>query len=454
MRSPNLIEARRLSALALPVIGTQLGTMAMGVVDTLMVARLGKHELDAAALGNVWVFGTMVVLMGFVFGLDPIVSQASGARNADRLRRALTSGVAVALLTSIPMMVIWSQTYRVLVLVGQDPDLAIDAHYYALAQIPSAAPYLLFMALRQHLQGRAVVKPALWSVLIANAFNAVVNYALIFGHFGFPQLGLFGAGIATALVRIALLLALIGWAVGFKLYEKDDLRFQPEGLRWSAVWEVLRYGIPVGLMYGFEVWGFQVATLLSGGLGKNQLAAHTIVLNVAALTFMVPLGIGLGATTRIGNLIGAGKHERAQRASWVALFMGGGVMAVFGVLLIVLRRFIPMAYAADESVTALCLAIIPVAAAFQLFDGLQVVGGGVLRGMGRTLPAALFNLVGYYLLGLPLGYWLAYEHGMGLTGIWWGLAVGLLTVATCQVTWVTFAGPARTPVTVEQGVPE
>ena len=179
-------------------------------------------------------------------------------------------------------------------------------------------------------------------------------------------------------------------------------------------------------------------------MGPVDLAAHSIALNLASITYMVPLGIGLGASARVGNLIGAGDPRGAQRAAWVAFALGGGVMTCFALLFVAGRWLIPYAFTRDAAVVALAATLLPIVAAFELFDGLQVVGSGVLRGMGRTRPAALFNLVGYYVLGLPLAAWLGRPERLGLVGIWWGLALGLAVVAGLSVVWVALRGPART----------
>jgi MATE family multidrug resistance protein len=201
-------------------------------------------------------------------------------------------------------------------------------------------------------------------------------------------------------------------------------------------------GLPVAFQMGLEIWAFSGAALLAGLLGAVPLAAHTVALNMAALAFMVPLGISQGTVTRVGNLIGAGRMHDAQRASWVALGMGGGVMCVSATAFVTLRELLPRVYTQDAAVIALCASILPIAAAFQIFDGVQVVGCGVLRGMGRTRPAAIFNLISYWLIGIPLGAWLGLRAGFGLSGIWWGLCLGLAVVATLLVIWLRLRGPA------------
>ena len=216
-----------------------------------------------------------------------------------------------------------------------------------------------------------------------------------------------------------------------------------EALRSAGLREVLKYGVPVALYFSLEVWAFQASTLIAGRLGDLSLAAHTIVLNIASLSFMVPLGISIGAATRVGNLIGAGDRPGAQRAAWVAMGMGAGVMGAFALIFAFGRKLLPLAYTDNAEVIGIAALILPAAAAFQLFDGVQVVGGGVLRGMGRTVPVAVFNLLGYYVLALPLGYIAAFELGMGVQGIWWGLCLGLAFVAVTLFAWVAWRGPAR-----------
>jgi MATE family multidrug resistance protein len=227
------------------------------------------------------------------------------------------------------------------------------------------------------------------------------------------------------------------------LYEGAWLGWTRDAFRISGLREVLHYGLPVGLHLGLEVWAFDLATLLAGRLGSVGLAAHTIALNLASLTFMVPLGISLASVTRVGNLIGEGRPRDAQTAAWTAFGLGAGVMVVSAGLIAALRFWIPRAYTEDAAVIALAATVLPIAAAFQVFDGTQVVGMGILRAMGRTRPAAVFNLVGYYVLALPFAWWLAFPGKLGLPGIWWGLCLGLGVIAICQVLWVWRRGPAR-----------
>jgi MATE family multidrug resistance protein len=193
---------------------------------------------------------------------------------------------------------------------------------------------------------------------------------------------------------------------------------------------------------GLEYWAFSISMIWAGWLGTEALAAHSIVVALSSFTFMLPLGVSFAAVTRVGNLVGAREHAGAQRAAWVALGLGSGLMALCAVALVVARRPLSELFTDDPAVVALCAAILPIAAAFQVVDGAQVVGSGVLRGMGRTLPAALIMLIGFYGVALPLAWWLGVRNGAGLVGIWWGLALGLAVVALLLVAWIHKRGPA------------
>ena len=436
------VELRRLVVLATPIVAAQVGSMMLGVVDTIMVGGIGSDALAAVALGTVWVLGTLVFGLGVTLGIDPLLTQAHGAGDGPAVGLALQRGLVVAALASVPIAALWLGTEQMLLLAGQSPVLARMAHDYVIVQVASVPAFLGFTVLRSYLQGRSIVAPTLWVTLIANLLNVAFNWVLIHGELGFPRLGLTGAGIATGLTRTLMFvfLALAIWRgrlyVGaWRPWSRE--MFDPAGLR-----EIFSLGLPVGVQLGLEMWAFQLATLFAGWLGEKQLAAHVVALNLASMSFMVPLGISMAAVTRVGNLLGAGRPEAAQRAAGVALAMGSGVMCVAAASFVLLRGWLPRVYTADLAVLAVTATLLPIAGAFQLFDGTQVVGGGILRGMGRTRPAAVFNLLGYYGLGLPVAYYLAFEAGMGVTGIWWGLTLGLMVVAVSLVLWVGVRGPA------------
>jgi MATE family multidrug resistance protein len=337
-------------------------------------------------------------------------------------------------------------TEEILRLFGQDPELSRDAEAYLTIQAWSIAPLLIFYALRQYLQAREIVAPALWVTLLANVGNVVGNELLIFPHelgpLSLAGYGLRGAGLATAITRAMLAVGLIAWTWRRGLQRGAWVPWSRAAVDPRGLLEILRLGIPIGLQYTLEVWAFQLSTLLAGELGRIELAAHTIVLNLASITFMVPLGISFSASTMIGTMMGSGRREAAQRTAWLALLVGGGSMVVFAMMLVSTRALLPGLYTDDADVVLLAASIVPIAATFQLFDGVQVVGGGILRGIGDTLTAAIFNALAYYGVALPLGAYLVLVRGLGLPAIWWSMALGLALVAGSLVVWVWLRGPA------------
>ena len=437
-------DVARLFELAWPIVLTQLALMLMGTVDYMMVGRAGVAEVGAVMLGNVWKMGTVLAGMGIVFGISPIVSQAHGAGDARGVALALQRGLVLALLLSPLLAVVWWVAPHALEAFGQEPQLAARAGRYVAVQIPSLPLLLSWAVQREYLQGRGIVMPTFWLALGANLLNALLNWVLIFGHLGAPALGAVGAGISTAVVQGLLPLATYLWISRARLHAGAWVPWSRAAVELRGLWRILRLGGPVALALLLEMWTFQIATLWAGHLGEVPLAAHSFVLNLASLSFMVPLGISLASVTRVGNLLGAGKPHDAQRAAWVALSLGAGSMALFALLFVLLRHQLPRLYTDELEVARLAAAILPIAAAFQLFDGTQVVGSGILRGMGRTRPAAVIHVVGFWGLALPLAWWLTFPRALGLAGLWWGLALGLASVALLLVLWIAWRGPART----------
>jgi MATE family multidrug resistance protein len=436
-------ELRTLFGLSVPVAAAQLGFMTMGVVDTLMVARIGVAELAAVAISTSWAWSSGSLFQGIVHGIDPLVSQAHGRGDGDAAALALQRGLVVATLASLPLMGLWLATGPALHWLGQDDAVAGLAADYMLARLPSALGFNLFVALRQYLAGRTIMRPAMWCMLIGNVVNVGLNWVLIFGHLGFPSLGLVGAGLATAVTNVFLPLALWRWVVRFRLHDGAWRRWDRRSFEMAGLTRYLRLGIPVGLQLTLEANAFTIAMIMIGWLGVVELAAHQVVINMASVTFMLPLGVAIGASVRVGNLIGAGDPERLRLACRTAFAMGGGVMAIAAVVMLVYRNELPLLYLEDPAVVALAALLLPIAGAFQIFDGLQVVGGGLMRGMGRPKAGAIVNLLGFYVVGLPLGWLLAFPGGLGIVGIWWGLAAGLGGVALMIGLWV--ASTARKP---------
>jgi MATE family multidrug resistance protein len=249
---------------------------------------------------------------------------------------------------------------------------------------------------------------------------------------------LIGAGLATGLTNVLLPLALWYWIVHFELHADAWRRWDRASFDLAGLGRYLALGIPVGLQLALEANAFTVAMIMVGWIGVVELAAHQIVISMASFTFMLPLGVGIGASVRVGNLIGAHDPERLRIACLTAFSMGGGVMVLAAVLFVVFRTELTRLYIADEAVVALGAMLLPIAGAFQIFDGLQVVGGGLMRGMGHPKAGAVVNLIGFYVVGLPLAWLLAFPFGFGIVGIWWGLAAALGGDALMLFIWVMY----------------
>lgn len=430
-------ELRTLAALSAPIALAQVGQMTMGIVDTLMVARVGVESLAAVAISSTWVWSSGSLAQGIVQGMDPLVSQAHGARDGEAVALAFQRGLVMAVLVSFPLMALWLTTESALVALGQDPEVARLAGDYMIARLPSALGFLLFTAQRQYLAGRGITRPAMWIMLGGNLVNAALNWVLIFGHAGFPALGVVGAGLATGITNLLLPLALFAWIRGFELHAGAWRRFDRHAFAARGLLQFLKLGLPVGVQLALEANAFTIGMLLVGSIGVAELAAHQVVINMASFTFMFPLGVAIGASARAGNLIGAGDVAGLRLACRTALAMGGGIMALAALGMIVFQEALPRLYVDDAEVVALAVALLPIAGAFQIFDGIQVVGGGLMRGMGRPQAGAVANLLAFYGIGLPLAWLLAFRFELGIRGVWWGLAAGLASVAVILCVWVS-----------------
>ncbi|MEM1178000.1 MAG: MATE family efflux transporter [Acidobacteriota bacterium] len=420
-------EIREVVKLATPVVIVQVGMMAMGVVDTMMLGRVSEHALAAGALGHVMSFGMMVFGMGFLMALDPLISQAFGADDQVRLGRHLQRGLVVAVILSAVLSVVMWDLRWLMHALGQDASIIDDTAAYIRAAVPGVVAFLLFTVLRQTLQAMSQTRQALVAIVVANAVNVVANYSLIFGHWGAPKMGVVGSGLATSLSRwtMALLIAWAGWPI-LGRYLKDLRRaiFHP-----TTYGPLVRLGIPIGFQVSLEMWLFTAVALLMGNLGARELAAHQIALNLAALSFMVPLGIAGAAATRVGNAIGRGDADGTRRSAGVCLGLGAGVMTFSAVIFAVFPTALARLYTSEMPVVMLAATLLPIAAVFQVVDGLQVVGAGVLRGAADTRIPAIIAFVGYWLLGLPVAYVFGIHLGYGPRGLWWGLTLGLAATA-------------------------
>lgn len=425
-------ELRPMLALALPVAAAELGWMAMGLVDTMMVGRIGAEAIGAVSIGSHLYFTVAITGIGMLLGLDYLVAYAHGAGRDEDGRRALVQGLYLATAVSAVLTGVLLALEHNLDRFGLEPGVAAATPPYLRALTWSLWPLLLFAALRRYLQAIGHVAPIMTALISANLINAAVCWLLIFGHWGAPALGAEGAGWATCASRVYMLGFL---AVAVVRLERRAGRGWPASLRpdWSLLRQMVRLGLPASTQMLLECGVFATATVLAGGLAASALAAHQIALSAAAFTFMVPLGISAAAAVRVGHAVGRHQPLMARQAGWTALLLGAVVMLGAAAVFVLAPRAVLRAFTDAPEVIATGVTLLAVAAAFQLFDGLQVVATGVLRGLGDTRTPLLANLGGHWLLGLPVGALLCFHAGWGVIGLWVGLCVGLVVVAVALI---------------------
>jgi len=415
--------------LAWPVIVAELGWMFMGVVDTVMVGRLAPEAIGAVGLGSIIFFTAAIFGMGVLLGLDTFVAQAFGARRLHECHRWLRDGVHLAIGASPLLMLATFGLLQLMPLVGLHPEVQALTRPYVAAVAWSALPLLLYAAFRRYLQAIGLVRPVMVTLLLANLVNVAANWVFIFGHFGMPRLGVAGAAWATVVGRTFMATTLLLVIVRHEQVAKVGLSDVPwTTVEWSRIRELVRLGVPAALQAAAEVGVFGAVAVLAGRINPAALAAHQVALNVASVTFMVPLGLSSAGAVRVGHAIGRRDASGAASAGWAAIALGAGFMSVAALVLLVMPRVLVSLFTTDAVVMATGVTLLRVAAAFQLFDGLQGVTTGVLRGLGDTRTAMIANLAGHWLVGLPAAAISAFVLGWGVIGLWAGLSVGLTLV--------------------------
>lgn len=418
--------------LAVPLVLTQLAQMAMSFIDVVMIGRLGTEAMAAGVLGSTVFFTLMLVCLGVVLAVNPTVAQAHGAGDASGVGRAARQGLWLGLFLGVPLVALLGYAEPLLRLARQDPETAALAAGYLRAIRWGIVPNLWLTALRGLCEGLARPRPVLVVVLVGVAVNVSANYVLMFGRLGFPALGVVGTGWASALT-MATMFVLLAFYVRFsprlRLYRVFAGLRRPDA---PALRALFRLGWPIGATFGLESGLFAASTLLVGQLGTAALAAHQVALNAASVTFMVPLGLGMAATVRVGQAIGAGDVRGAARAGAVAVALGATFMLGAALLFWLRPEWVIAVYTggrAEPAVAALAVQLLGVAAVFQLFDGTQAAAAGALRGLKDTRVPMLIGAFAYWGVGLGTGAALGLWMGGGAPGLWWGLTGGLATAA-------------------------
>jgi len=428
-----LNEFRPTVQLAIPLVSAELGWMSMGIVDTIMVGRLPNSAvaIGAVSLGQGLYYTTAIFGSGLLLGMDTLVSHAFGRDDLDDARHSLANSIVLALLLTpvlVGIVALWPPLMRHF---GISGEILREMDPFVTALNWSTLPLLMYFALRRYLQAVNIVKPITFALISANIVNAVGNWVFIYGHWGFRAYGVPGSGWSTCVAR----LYMAGVLVAALLYKRKQFRLFATRLRVDIgrIGRLLALGFPAATQILLEVGVFSTVTAICGKLGAVSLAGHQIALNAAALTYMMPLGIASAAAVRVGHALGRGDRPAARRAGWAAIVVGAILMTAAGIVFVSVPGHIARIFTADVQVIRVGVTLLYIAAGFELFDGLQTVATGALRGLGDTRTPAVVNLLAYWIIGLPLGWQLCFRLHWGAAGLWIGLCLGLIVVGSTLV---------------------
>ena len=438
-RNPWRAEFQATFTLALPIVLTQLAQIGIRAADTIFMGRLGTAELAAGALGGNFYFVMYLFGLGVIVSVSALAARAQGAGDVDEVRRFVRQGFWVATAIGVPFAVILWQIETILLLLGQTSANSALAEEYIHMMVWGYVPSLWMVSLRSFVSALSRPRSVLLVTLVGVVVNAFGDYALMFGNFGFPALGLAGAGVSSSFVNIMMLFMLFTYVVrdkDFRRYAILSRLWRPD---WARFMEVFRIGLPIGATLLFEVGLFFTASVLMGLISTEQLAAHQIAMQCISIMFMVPLGFAQAATIRVGLAAGANNRLAVGRAGWTAILLGGTFMVAASYVfwfhpLPIIHLFLGARVAGSPNVVNLAVLLLAVAAVFQIADGLQILASGALRGLKDTRTPMLFAVFGYWVIGFPVSVMLAFPLGLEGVGVWSGLATGLVIVA-CLMIW-------------------
>jgi len=433
-----VVEFAETARLALPMALTQLSQIAMMTTDLAFIGRLGGEAVAAAALAGTVYFVSFTFGMGLTSAVAPLVAQAFGAEDPTMVRRSLRTGLWAALLLSLPIMMFPLRGEQTLLLLGQTPQTARLAQHYLFGLAWGVAPALWFLAIRSFMGAVNRPQPVLWITLAAIPVNALLVYLLMYGKFGLPRLELFGAGLATTLVNCATFVAALWLATRRKPFSDYRILVRLWRIDWSLMRELFVIGLPMSLAFLMEYGMFSAASLLMGLIGTTALAAHQIALQVTAILFMIPLGISMAATVRVGHAVGRDDAPGIRRAGLVAMLLGIAIALVLTLAVVATRFDIAEFFLGGttdnaDATTALAATLLLVGASFFVTDAMQGIAAGCLRGLKDTHLPLLFAGLGYWLIGFPLSWVLGFHTRLGATGVWVGLSIGTAVYATLLV---------------------
>lgn len=420
--------------LAWPVTVSQVGHIMVAVADSVMVGRLGSIPLAAVSLANGIFAVIMVFGIGLAFGITPLIANADGAKSHEKISPVVQAGFWINTFAGLILfLMVLAGTY-LLPYLGQDPEVVQKSTHYLRILGFSMLPFLVFFTFKQYAEGLSNTREAMYITVSVNLLNVLLNYLLIFGKWGFPALGIDGAGYATLISRVVMAFAMYVFVKKAKLFSHIPLNLKLIGVQWNQAKQILKIGIPTGLQYIFEVSAFAMAAVFIGMVSATQLAAHQIALNLASITYMAATGLAATATIRMGNQLGMKSLSGLKLALKTIIIMTIGIMGLSGIVLLIFHKSLPYFYTDEVAVTAIASTLIIVAVFFQISDGLQAVALGALRGMADVKIPTYITLAVYWGLALPGAYLFGVHWGYGALAVWYFLASGL-TLSALLLLW-------------------
>lgn len=415
--------------LAYPVMLSQLGHVLVGVADNIMVGKLGAVPLAASSLANAVFFLLLTFGIGVSYAITPLVAAADGADNRSTIAQVLKHGLLINVTTGVILFAVVLFGGNALQFINQPEDVVALAIPYLAVITFSIIPFMLFQTFRQFAEGLSLTKQAMYITITANIINVILNYIFIYGKLGVPAMGLLGAGWATLISRVLMGLMMLCFVYYYKNFKQYREGFSLGNYSMVYIKKMLNIGIPAAFQFAFEVSAFAGAAIVIGWFGANALAAHQIAINLVSISYMMASGLSAAATIRVGNQLGREDIVTLRRAAFTIFIMVSAFMVICGIIFYFGRYYFPTFYINDMEVINLAAALIVIASIFQLSDGIQVVSLGALRGLKDVKTPTIVTFIAYWVLGLPIGYWLGFKYNYGPIGIWIGLLIGLTAAA-------------------------
>lgn len=429
LRQRAIEESRATFKMGGPIIAAQMLQMSMGFVDTLMAGRLSANDLAAVAIGSSMLAPLFLFCFGVLGALNPLISQSFGARNFPLIGKNTRQAIWLGLIMSVFSIVLMHLMDTPLSWIGLEPEVAMKAYHYILASTWGVPFAFIYMAIRVFNDSIGATRVGMWIALGGLCTNIIGNYILVYGKLGFPQLGAVGTGFATSVVYFVLFTAIAVFTYRNKPYTRFEIFKNWRLPQWKYQKDLLWIGLPNGVSAFMEVSMFAVISLMIGSMGTQAVAGHQIAINFGTICFMIPFGLSTAISVRVGMHIGKQQTERALFIGWTGIASSVLVMICIAVFMLIFRNYIAAAYTSDADVAALGASLLVMAGIFQISDGLQVSGLGALRGLKDTRVPMLVNLVAYWVIGLPTGYWFGMVQEWGPKGFWIGLICGLTAAA-------------------------